>query len=675
MLVYGATVLITGLWVIQMLQTQKLWIKRTPLDIPVMLFLVSQILSTVFSIDPHTSIWGYYSRSNGGLLSTISYLLLYYALVSNFTKEDIFRLLKFTLAGGLIVALWAIMESQNTFSISPSCVLLVHQFNADCWVQDVKARVFASLGQPNWLAAYLAMLIFPAFYFLVTEKVNLKKIYYALQILAFYLAFTFTYSRGGSLGLIAGGIIFGGIYLFKSASKKEFFFVVISLLIINLLFGSALTDFRLIKQSAPPPRPSIASSVGGTQLETGGTESGTIRLIVWKGALQIFKHYPLFGSGVETFAYSYYNFRPVEHNLVSEWDFLYNKAHNEYLNYLATTGAVGFLSYLGMIGTFMLLSVWYLLFRKKEKHSNSWLFTAAILGSYISYLVQNFFGFSVVIIALFFYTFPGLVFVIEEKTWPLKINLNFFKLPQTFLNTLVQKNPYRVILLSLTIILTLYYLGGVIKYWIADTYYKTGNEASDAGNPGKAYNNLSIAVSLNNKEPLYQNDLGYAAASASLALAQSDATQSASLALEADAYTENSLRISPKNVSLWRTAVRTYYELSVLDPKYEDKAEQTMDQTIVLAPTDPKLYYNKALILSQLGKNEEAVEVMKKAIELKPNYREAYLSLSSLYSETKHYDLAKEEADKVLKMIPNDPDALQRLTDIASESAKVSSKQ
>jgi putative inorganic carbon (hco3(-)) transporter len=60
-----------------------------------------------------------------------------------------------------------------------------------------------------------------------------------------------------------------------------------------------------------------------------------------KGAWELTKKYPLFGSGVETFAYSYYNVRPVEHNLVTEWDFLYNKAHNEFLNYAATTGFVG----------------------------------------------------------------------------------------------------------------------------------------------------------------------------------------------------------------------------------------------------------------------------------------------------------------------------------------------
>src|SRR5688500_15955986 len=84
MLVYLLTSIITFSWLIKMVLEKKLLVKRTPLDILILLFLTANILSTIFSIDRTLSVWGYYSRSNGGLLSIISYILLYYALVSNF---------------------------------------------------------------------------------------------------------------------------------------------------------------------------------------------------------------------------------------------------------------------------------------------------------------------------------------------------------------------------------------------------------------------------------------------------------------------------------------------------------------------------------------------------------------------------------------------------------------
>jgi len=132
----------------------------------------------------------------------------------------------------------------------------------------------------------------------------------------------------------------------------------------------------------------------GPALETGGTESGAIRKIVWKGAIEIWKHYPVFGTGVETFAYSYYKFRPVEHNLVSEWDFIYNKAHNEYLNLAANTGTVGLLSYLFLTGTAVYL------FAKKSRFE--------LLAGYAGLLVSNLFGFSVVPTQLLLLLFPAI---------------------------------------------------------------------------------------------------------------------------------------------------------------------------------------------------------------------------------------------------------------------------
>ena len=87
------------------------------------------------------------------------------------------------------------------------------------------------------------------------------------------------------------------------------------------------------------------------------TPSEDIRKIVWQGSLDLWKAFPLFGTGPETFGFTYYWTRPAAHNLTSEWDFLYNKAHNEYLNYLATTGMVGTIPYLVLIFTVLIVLI------------------------------------------------------------------------------------------------------------------------------------------------------------------------------------------------------------------------------------------------------------------------------------------------------------------------------
>ncbi len=628
--VYALTVIIVGAWILKMVYRKSLTVYRTPLDIPLLLFLGANILSTIFSIDRHTSIWGYYSRSNGGLLSIVSYLLLYFSFVSNMDKDKVLKILKFGLISGLIISVWGIAEH---FGVSPSCVILRGEFNASCWIQDVQARVFATLGQPNWMAAYLGMLIFPALYFFLTSNTRKKQLLYFVSLLTIYLAFTFTYSRGPTLGLIGGMIVFILLLLkisnfkFQISNKfienyKALFLVLGSFIIINILFGSALTSFRLVSKFAPPPRPTIGLTPSVTQLESGGTESGQIRFIVWAGALEIFRHYPLFGSGVETFAYSYYQYRPATHNLTSEWDFLYNKAHNEYLNYLATTGIVGFTAYLFIIVCFV---YWVINKLIKSKQANEQTILIALLaGSYTSYLIYNFFLFSVVILAVFFYLFPAFVFVATNSTREFRI-----------FNFIFSRKIYTKTIVAFIIFIICYLLFVIFQLWYADTIFSKGEKASEAGNPGRAYNLLVVASDLNTSEPFYRSELAYAAAAASSALAEKEATLSAALKDEAILQTDQVFKQSPNNVSFIRTAVRTYFELASNDKTYIEKTLKVLAKAIQLAPTDPKLYYNKALILESQGKKEEAINSLQKAIQLKPNYLEAQALLKEATGSAK----------------------------------------
>ena len=65
------------------------------------------------------------------------------------------------------------------------------------------------------------------------------------------------------------------------------------------------------KTVAPTPPPSPVSNG-----EFGGTDSSKIRLLVWRGAIDIWLHNPIFGSGLETYAFAYYQYRPDRVTLV-----------------------------------------------------------------------------------------------------------------------------------------------------------------------------------------------------------------------------------------------------------------------------------------------------------------------------------------------------------------------
>jgi Flp pilus assembly protein TadD/O-antigen ligase len=642
-LVYGLTVLIVGAWLGRMLLGKRIIFKRTPLDIPLILFLISQLAATVFSIDPHTSLWGYYSRFNGGLLSTISYLLLYWAFVSNCQVRDVQKVIQASFLAGLIVSLYGILEH---FGHSFSCLLFEGRFTTDCWVQDVQARVFATLGQPNWLAAYLAILIPLAIFYLLQAKNKRSLAYYLLLATSYFACLLFTGSRSGFLGLILALAVFWSPAFFYCRKQtktflKLFFMLNAIYLILIVLFSS---PFAQINQYLPFQSKPITTSVSaGTQLETGGTESGKIRQIVWQGAWEIFRHYPLFGTGVETFAYSYYNFRPVTHNNVSEWDFLYNKAHNEYLNYLSTTGIFGLGAYLLFISVFVFLSI------RQFQIPNSKFQTLALFSGWLSILVSNFFGFSVVLISLYFYLIPAFVFVLSSPTVATH--------PQPLPLTLKRKVLFLVLLLA-----TGYLLLATINLWRADFFYSRGQKYGKQNQYVLAYQNINKAVNLSPQEPIFLNELSSITANlALLAASQKEATTAGELIEMATSTSDAALKISPANLNLWKTRVRVFYLLSSLDPQFSNEAVSSLEKAVTLAPTDPKLVYNLGLLLARNGQNQEALEKIQKAIELKPNYEEARNTLAIFYEDLGQKDKAIEQLRLILQNKGTNPEIEARL--------------
>lgn len=266
-----------------------------------------------------------------------------------------------------------------------------------------------------------------------------------------------------------------------------------------------------------------------------------------------------------------------------------------------------------------------------------------------------------VVIAVFFYLFPALAIVsansAKQFTFPRQIS-TFRKI---FYSLIYKKSLYTnalqiiLIIISSAIIITLF------RFYWADTYFAAGNSADEAGNPGRAYNQFSQAIALNPGEPYYVSEIGYAAAASAVAIQEDDATISVRLKTEAILETEKVLKKYPRNVSFYRTAIRTYYLLSTLDPSYTEKTLQVLDAAIVLAPTDAKLVYNKGIILAQNKRNLEAILALEKAIQLKPNYRDAFYSLGLIYFDENQKAKAIEMMKKVLLVSPNDPEATEKL--------------
>ena len=468
-----------------------------PLVLPIILYLLSFILSTSFSTHPHTSIFGYYSRFHGGLLSLICYVSLFFIYIAESRRpalalaapsasggpagnDPLFDnppAVRYLLTAAFIVSLYGILQH---FGI-----------DRDYWIQDSSARVFSTLGQPNWLAAWLLMILPLSWVFYFSSKSCLLDTYYLLLSTILFASFWFTYSLSGLLGFIVAAVIFviltpkrtflgnknhgltpevfvplrAPAALHSTASSaalrprfslswnKKKIFLLTTCYLLLVISGPGLFAPRIRRVwesltviSAPPRRGKpfglgILNPKGWgigvvraaeTAPAISGGDTVQIRKIVWRGALNLWKSSPknmLIGTGPETFAYNFLSFRPAELNQTSEWEFLYNKSHNEYLDILCNTGILGLGSYLFLVGSFLGWGI------RKLKAQNSKLKTTtqsskpfplilntkylilntryllpALLSGYIGLLITNFFGFSVVPTALLFWLYPAICF-------------------------------------------------------------------------------------------------------------------------------------------------------------------------------------------------------------------------------------------------------------------------
>ena len=686
-LTWGLTLVIAGAWITQMIAKKQFRIQRTPLDIPILLFLTAHIIATIFSLDQRISWWGYYSRFNGGTLSMLTYAFLYYAFVTNFSVKHALKSIGVLLFSGFLVALWGF---PSHFGKDPTCLMFTGVFDVSCWTEGFKPtiRIFSTIGQPAWLAAYLAVLLpITIAFFLKTVSSKssnhlLLAICYLLLIILFYLDLIFANTRAGFLAFWTGNIAFWIALFINQQSRKQFFFRIFLLingifLISNFFLGAPIPNFSkftfsgLTNQlttsqtgteqpasaSAPTDESQVSAAPAGapTGAPSGalaGTDSGTIRLLVWQGAIDGWKAHPLFGTGVETFAFAYYKHRLAAHNLTSEWDYLYNKAHNEYLNYLTTTGIFGLGSHVAMNIFFLYIVALFLLPRnvstklplqnrilpqtseEAEKHH---LLITGLFAGYITILITNFLGFSVVIMNLFLFLIPAFTFllmgILSESSHAMLV----------FPKNVQQKTPLRIsagqwIIILLLIAFLCYLLLTLLRFWQADKHFALGSNLNRVGQYQQAYPELKKAYELRPNEPSIQEEfaLGSAVIGAALLLENQTTSNSAAIQFiqQATSLSDQLIQNHPNSILSWKNRVRVFGEvLGKVDPTYLVPARDAIEKAYELAPTDAKVALSRGVLYGQTGDIKKAVEVLEDARRLKPDYKDIYFPLGIFYRE------------------------------------------
>jgi len=434
---------------------------------PFFLFFLISTLATLFSPYLYQSFWGSFFR-HFGLFSILHYFALFLILIFCLKdQKQIKRIILAVLFSSFLTCLYALAQIFDLDKIK--------------WIENFSKtlRVFSTFGQPNFFGAFL-VLVFPLtiFSFKIFADFWQRMFLFSLCFLEIFILF-FTLSRSAYLGLLASLLFLFFIYFyFYSFLPKKRKIIITFFLILVLV--SSFSFFLYLKHTNFSYLKSLVLYRFASVLDF-KTPTFKVRTIYWQAAFKIIKERPILGYGLDTQNFPYLKYYSPESIVYEAINSHPDRAHNEILDTLITTGFLGLMSYLFLLGF-----VFYQGLKKKS------LFSLFLLSALFGYLVTNQFGFAVASTTLYFWLYIVLIiFESNKDSVEQEFKIKF---------SLVSKVLIILSFIATTSILIIYKNINLIK---ADYYFYNSRADFNKKNLIKLINDNEVILKYNPNEAYY----------------------------------------------------------------------------------------------------------------------------------------------------------------------------
>lgn len=351
-------------------------------------------IATMFSVDPTKSFWSNFERMEGYL--TVLHLFAYFVVAgATLTAGRLWeRFFQISILASTLQGLIALFQVLQWFGFTPSA--------------QSGMRADGTFGNATYLAVFLLFNIFLTLFMLVREKRSAwLQAFYGLSLVLQGTGLLYTQTRGAVLGLI-GGLVLAALYIVWQAKGPEWRMLrkiswgalATIVLLVGVLFVAR--DTALVQQSP------VLSRLTSLSFEDRTTQS---RFLIWSMAYKGFVERPIVGWGQENFNFVFNKYYTPDMYDQEEW---FDRAHNEFLDWLIAAGLPAFLLFL----SFFILAAWAI-FRSTLSPPEQ----AIFFGLLAAYGFHSMFVFDNLISAMYFFTvlaffhglsrreLPGLMFL------------------------------------------------------------------------------------------------------------------------------------------------------------------------------------------------------------------------------------------------------------------------
>lgn len=569
-------------------------------------------ITTLTSIQPYDSFWGFLERM-GGFWSFLHYFVYFSILISVFrTKEDWFRLIDVALMVGFLSALYGFGQKTNI-------EFFVGSGN--------RARIFGTIGNAALFSGYELIVAFLSLTFLFKKDISkLRRILYGATFFVTSLAILMTAVRGSLLGLATGFFIFLTLYIFVSKFRKAKVYFVYLVVLFIFLFAAS----QIFKESQ-----FIKGSRYLTRITDISLKSYTIqtRFWAWEAGIKGWKESSktiLLGWGPENFNIPFSNNFNPNFYVGPGSETLFDRAHNMFVEVLVTMGVLGFLSYLSMF-YFSLRDLW----RKFNQtlRSESSIYCLGFISLIMAYMIHNFFFFDTSANFILFFTVLGF------------INFISYNLPE------IIESKKKVSVLQVIVIPILLAGMGVLIYK-TNIIPSKANYATTRGIVRSWGGDYKGAVD-KFKESLSYNTYGsyeYRHRYAQLVFDNYSKLKDPKYIIDVISEVEKNTESHPVDYLPYLYLSRLHILLGKDDPNSEhnDIALSNAQKAVELSPTFVRAYHETGQAYLNKHQFEKAADEFKKAAELNPDVGVSFWYWGMVELELKNFDEAAKIFEKSL---------------------------
>lgn len=629
---YVWTLLILICWVGKGVLYGEMQIRRTALDIPIVIFWAVYLLVTIISVDRWHSFVGVFGDPSRGFMNVTALILIYYVLMSNFNEKMFHWIVRAIISSATIVFIWSTLG------------VLGINFLPEKFTAYAPLSLLGSVsGLGIFLGIMLPIIITIIFKIRDNEKMTrtIKNVFTTILFVDLILNIFLLLAIYNFIPWI-GFMIGIGFFLIFILSRivrpiESWAWVPIATFLLLMIILMSGSSFNVARVNLP-------------------VEVGPSYSMSWQIAKESIKNNFFLGSGASSYGYDFSLHRPYDFNLNQLYNLRFYQGTGAIFEALSTIGALGTLALALIILSFISVIVYLLIARKEKDKVYSLGFVTASLIFVLSAMLARVEG-SLLIVGVLL-SIVALAIVTRES-----------EAEERFLNLSIKASPKYALTLAFIFMVVsagvAYLFVFVGKIYAADVYAGSAlrqTEVSENSSVAK----MVRAVNLNAKESKYYTSVGQQY----MILANNEMLKS-----EADRnigtlqqYLNNSIMaatqgrdLAPNDVSTVEILAQIYENAGAYVPDSLKLAEDTYKRALELEPNNPNFTLELGKIkVSQAAnvKTEDekkqligqAKDLFQKSVDEKSNFAPGYYQLSITQAALSDVDAAIDSMQKAVQL-------------------------